>query len=125
MMLICYNVFFFGVDEAAKKRRGVVVGQRTKNICAASGWKILVEYDEFHKAPKCETVASLMARDIGMKMKDDVPMLAPTYGDLSVNDKLIVINYLTVCFHLSLMNLLFSPCCLGLVLLANVCIFAS
>ena len=79
-----------------KRKRGVVVGLKTKETVRLTKSKIVIEWDEQHNMPADQDLASQLTRDIGMKVKDDIPMLASVYGDLNKDHKAIVYNYLYV-----------------------------
>ena len=63
------------------------------------GERIKVQWDDNLKQPENEDIAQMMAHDIGSKVKDSVPMLASTYGDLDKESKGIVFAYLAVSLH--------------------------
>ena len=90
MKLIC-------VGRPPKKKRGVVVGAKTKEMTRNEPeWLIEVEWDDELDQPAKKSIGGQMTHDIESKVKDEVPMKAAVYGDLDLHDKGIMYDYTSV-----------------------------
>ena len=84
------------VGGPGKRKRGVVVGLKTRDMVRLTKSRIHVDWDEKYKMPADRDVGNQLSHDIGMKVKDNVPMLASVYGDLDPMHKEIVYSYVAV-----------------------------
>ena len=85
--LINFVFFCFFAAPPPKNKTGVVKGLKAEEIVKRTGQKIKVTWDNFCHGPKSKELSSMLTHDVGHIIRDEISMVAPTWGDTTDDEQ--------------------------------------